>query len=290
MQVGGGSRLFITNISRRVDWWQLKEHLKKHYVTACLVDIVCDSKSGLPTGEALVDLGDNAFERLQEAGRRLTVTILCGRPVFACPDPRGLQDERQAGTLWCSRFGERGPGCGYPADGGRPQYSRRPRRLLSRSRSRGSKPAAAPRVVPPPLHLRKPQPSPLPDPDDQASRRLFVEGLSSTVTPQVLMRHVTDHNFEVAYVDIVRTEDASFGIIEFKTRLDALEACIMLSGSVIDKDDVQPIRLRQDRSEFDDMKAAGFRNAASVQRADRRQASGVCAAASSPGRTGGCAR
>ena len=273
---GSGSRLFITNLASQVDWWQLKEHCRTYNVTARLVDIVCDSKSGLRTGEALVDLDDSAFDRIQEAGRRLTGTILFGRPLFACPDPRGLSkpawqgrdfdsgDQQQAGTSWHSRFGERDPSGDRPADGGKLPYRRRQRQLLSRSRSRnasGSAPAAAPRVVPPPLHLlKKALPLPQPDPADQALRRLFVEGLSSTVTLQALKRHVADQNFEVVYVDIVRSEEASFGIIEFKTRLHALEACMMLSGSMIDKDDAQPIWLRQDRSEFDEIKAAGLRN------------------------------
>mmetsp|Transcript_49479 Transcript_49479/g.99688 ORF Transcript_49479/g.99688 Transcript_49479/m.99688 type:complete len:200 (-) Transcript_49479:6-605(-) len=58
--------------------------------------------------------------------------------------------------------------------------------------------------------------------------------------------------FDVAYADVLDAGAECFGIIEFRTRTDALEACMQFNGVMLGD---QPVRLRQDRGEFNELRA-----------------------------------
>ncbi|CAE8720175.1 unnamed protein product, partial [Polarella glacialis] len=60
--------------------------------------------------------------------------------------------------------------------------------------------------------------------------------------------------FEVAYAGVIEVSSGeSYGIVEFLSRSDALEACMQFNGVLLDE---EPVRLRQDRGEFAELKSA----------------------------------
>lgn len=56
--------------------------------------------------------------------------------------------------------------------------------------------------------------------------------------------------YPVIYAGVLHYEGHGFGLIEFKEPLDAMEACLKLSGALLHG---MPLRLRQDRGEFDNL-------------------------------------
>jgi len=103
----------------------------------------------------------------------------------------------------------------------------------------------APPEEPPPRGRRPAEP-------DEDVCRLFAENLA----PSVDWRQLKDmfkgyHN--VLYADVVHVGAESFGIIEFQTRVDAMEACMEFNGVLIED---MAIRLRQDRGEFHELRAS----------------------------------
>ena len=278
-------QLFITNLSHEIDWKLLKDHCRTCGVSACRANIVYDPKSGRSTGQALVDLDANNCT-IRGCGVRLTGTILAGRPMFACPDLGYLR--RNSADSFVEPLGwqappdevrKQQPAAGMPwrhrgsDDLCRLQRSRSPsQRPVSNQpwgdhRWDGRQPkAASPHLVPPP-----PEPcmkrQPRQAQEDQAVRRLFVEGLASTVTWQALKEFVTYHASPVAYAGVVHTDDEdSYGIVEFDTHSQALEACFKLNGSMLHK---KVLRLRQDRSEFDDLRRLAHTKCAALVRPPR---------------------
>jgi len=98
--------------------------------------------------------------------------------------------------------------------------------------------------------------------EEQAKRRLLAENLAPTVTWRGLKAFFAGY-FELDYCDVVNTKgdidqangakDSSeiYGILEFQSRADALEACMQFNGVLLED---YAIRLRQDRGEFDELR------------------------------------
>lgn len=88
--------------------------------------------------------------------------------------------------------------------------------------------------------------------DKPEYRRLFCENLS----PNVTWRQVKDFfsgYFDLEYADVVQAGGSdAYGVVEFKSRIDALEACMQFNGVLLDG---RPIRLRQDRGEFEELRS-----------------------------------
>lgn len=91
------------------------------------------------------------------------------------------------------------------------------------------------------------------DNEEAAQRRLLCENLAPTVTWKSLKDFF--RNLVVPqFTDIVESDDgATYGVVEFSSRTDALEACMQLNGELLEG---EPIRLRQDRGEFNELRAA----------------------------------
>lgn len=84
-------------------------------------------------------------------------------------------------------------------------------------------------------------------------RRLFCENLAPNVTWQQL-KDFFRNNFTIAFANVIDGEDSvRYGVVEFNTRADALEACMAFNGVLLEG---EPIRLRQDRGEFQELQAA----------------------------------
>lgn len=86
----------------------------------------------------------------------------------------------------------------------------------------------------------------------QAQRRLMAENLSSSVDWKAL-KDFFRSRFRVEYADVLENDDGVFGVVEFSTRQEAMEACMELNGADLEG---KPIRLRQDRGEFKDMRSS----------------------------------
>ena len=83
-------------------------------------------------------------------------------------------------------------------------------------------------------------------------RRLFAENLAVGVSWKAL-KDLFLGRFKVLHADVVHVgQPEAFGILEFQSRIHARDACILFNGVLLEE---QPIRLRQDRGEFDDLKA-----------------------------------
>ena len=122
---------------------------------------------------------------------------------------------------------------------------------------------------PPPSNVRKtcsrPSAKPLPTPapwkpaarpaqeQEERNNRLFAEHLALDVTRDALL-DLFAGRYNVIYTDFVAIAEnnEAYGIIEFETLQDTLEACHQFGGVLIGD---KPIRLRQDRGEFDELKA-----------------------------------
>mmetsp|Transcript_27990 Transcript_27990/g.43648 ORF Transcript_27990/g.43648 Transcript_27990/m.43648 type:complete len:554 (-) Transcript_27990:71-1732(-) len=89
------------------------------------------------------------------------------------------------------------------------------------------------------------------DEAEVAQRRLFCEGLAPSVTWKTLKDFF--RSFVVpAYTSVEHLDDgAKCGVVEFSTRADALEACMQFNGCLLDG---EPVRLRQDRGEFKELR------------------------------------
>jgi len=250
-----GGRLLITNLPYAVDWKALKDHCWGCRVYARRANIVCDPKSYQSTGHALVELEDNRPWQLHEAARKLTGTILHARSIscgVALGDVGFRERSRSGGRQWrdhspppmqrteCSRSGGR-------------QWRDHDQPPLPRTKGNQTRAVSLPPFAP-----RPPRPSscgggdshPRRQTSDSDCRRLFVEDLSSTVRWQDLKDLLVSQWYPVIYVGVLHFEGNGFGIIEFKERFDAMEACIKLSGALLHG---MPLRLRQDRGEFDNL-------------------------------------
>ena len=67
--------------------------------------------------------------------------------------------------------------------------------------------------------------------------------------------------FKIRFADVVhiRQDNEAYGIVEFHTELDALKACRQFNGVLLND---RPIRLREDRGEFDELQEMSQRPAA----------------------------
>lgn len=93
---------------------------------------------------------------------------------------------------------------------------------------------------------KRPAPSP-----ELEERRLFAENLAPSVKWQQLKDFFKGY-FETYFADVINFgDDESYGIVEFKSRQDALEACMQFNGVMLAD---RPVRLRQDRGEFDELR------------------------------------
>lgn len=294
----------------------LKYHCQTYHVYAHRVDIVRDPKSGQPTGQAVVELEDNRPWQLQEAVRNLAGTILEQRPIscfaaalgdnasktfnigFNCGGENWLGGDRHQIIRERSRSSGGGEGSSNRRQvqdqqgcGGRRARSRSAgtgsKRGLGDGRWQGWDSAAAesPYFVPPP-----PPPSmtalrataadkagTVPPPEARSARRLFVEDVAASVDWRALKRLVVGQNYDVVYAGVLHIKGQGYGMIEFKTRADAMDACLRLNGALLDG---LPIRLRQDRSEFDELRENACHSAANRKRSDATE--DVCRAAVRP--------
>jgi len=88
--------------------------------------------------------------------------------------------------------------------------------------------------------------------EEKQVRRLFAENLPPD-TDWKKLKDLFQEYVVVAYADVVDVgDDEGYGILEFETRTDALEACMQFNGVLLDG---RPVRLRQDRGEFADLKS-----------------------------------
>jgi len=82
-------------------------------------------------------------------------------------------------------------------------------------------------------------------------RRLFCENLPTNLSWMKLKDFFRSH-FDPEYTDVVALNNEEiYGVVEFRSREEALEACMTFNGVLLDG---KPIRLRQDRGEFEELR------------------------------------
>jgi len=226
-------QIYVGGLPYSVDWRDLKDLCKDLRLHVKHADVIMDPKSQSPSGGATIEFWDaqevdRALELLQDVNVK-------GRRIFARPDRDSMSEGRDHSKR--ERPGAQ-PGKG---DGKRHPYDNEDRQR----RREGGRTALEDNVG-----RNTPQKRPRDD-DGAEYRRLFCENLPPNISWQRLKDFFSEH-FQPDYTDVVRVDsETAFGVVEFKSRSDALEACMQLNGVEFDE---RPVRLRQDRGEFDELR------------------------------------
>lgn len=220
----GDARVYVGNLPFTCTWQRLKDMCKGLGVAVRHVDLATDPSTKASKGYAHVVL--NSWDDVPYAVQELHNIEIDGRRIHAKEhvDSRSKSMANQKGGPRGNDSGK-GKGIGQGKGGGQEG----PQQQSSSKRPRAE-----------------------PEQEPAEVRRLFAENLAPSVKWRTLKELFTGY-FEVDFADVVKPEDDGdmCGVIEFKTRMDALEACMQFNGVLLEG---KSVRLRQDRGEFKELR------------------------------------
>eukprot|EP00927_Polykrikos_kofoidii_P005171 TRINITY_DN1205_c0_g1_i1.p1 TRINITY_DN1205_c0_g1~~TRINITY_DN1205_c0_g1_i1.p1 ORF type:complete len:532 (-),score=101.51 TRINITY_DN1205_c0_g1_i1:96-1691(-) len=240
-------RIVVENLPLTADWKLMKDTCRELGLDVRRADIVKDPNTKKCIGMATVELSsvDEAMTAIEVLnGHELEGRQLHAREDTEHHDLSGGAPHQRVDFAGAPAVPSQAPPLKRARNHNRrPQFNAEPQRERTAIASRPDQ------LDPPmdPMRNKRPLPS-----DGGANCRLFCENLSPTVTWKQLKEFFQGY-VNLEYANVVDTGGAhAYGVVEFASRADALEACMTFNGLLLEG---RPIRLRQDRGEFENLRS-----------------------------------